>query len=133
MFWRWLAVFIASLIGYTGIYLLNFWHLKQSDTKTIFGLTFSSYWTYLIFFLAISIPLLVMANYFFFSAFYLGLKVWQNIFGNKYWIVNLTNSLAVIFATLVLTWFCFQEMPTKGTLVGFILAIAAVLVSVFWK
>lgn len=133
MFWRWLAVFGASLIGYAGIFLLNFWHLKQSGVKTIFGLTFSSYWTYLAFFLTICLPLLWLANYFFFSAFFLGLKVWRDIFGEKFWIVNLTNSAAVIFATLVLTWICFQELPTKGALAGFFLALAAVVVSVFWK
>lgn len=133
MFWRWLAVFGASLIGYTGIFLLNFWHLRQSASRTFFGLSFSSYWTYLVFFLVITLPLLWLANYFFFSAFYLGLKVWRDIFGDKFWIVNLTNSAAVVFSTLVLTWLCFQELPTKGALAGFILAIAAVLVSVFWK
>lgn len=133
MFWRWLAVFGASLIGHAGVFLLNFWHLRQSTSKALFGLSFSSYWTYLAFFLTVFLPLLWLANYFFFSAFYFGLKVWRDIFGEKFWIVNLTNSAAIVFSTLVLTWLCFQQLPTKGALVGFILAIAAVIVSVFWK
>jgi hypothetical protein len=133
MFWQWLAVFGISLVGCAIILLLNFWQIKQSASLTIFGLTFTSYWTYLAFFLAVFAPLILAANYFFFSAFYLGFRVWRDVFGDKYWIVNLTNSSAIIFVILILTWLCFQELPTKGALAGFILAIAAVLVSVLWK
>lgn len=132
MFWRWLAVFGPIVAGLAIVIILNFWHLSLASQKEFLGIQFSSYWAFLAFYVIIFSPLLALANYFFFSAYYLGTQ-YKDVFQDKYWVINLSNSLAGILVFLFLTWLCFTEVPSKGTLAGLFLSIAAVLVSIFWK
>ncbi|MDP2946426.1 MAG: hypothetical protein Q8N61_03195 [bacterium] len=123
MFWRWLAVFGLNCLGTGIILVLLFRYLKLAPQKDSMSL---------IVYLLVWSPLILLANYFFFSAYYLGTQ-YKDVFQDKYWVINLSNSLAGILVFLFLTWLCFTEVPSKGTLAGLFLSIAAVLVSIFWK
>ena len=136
MFWRWFVVFLAFSVGLTALFYNNFLHLKYAVGREIFifgiKFSFSSYWTFLAFFILISSPIILGANYIFYAAYHYGYQVWEKFFG-KIWIVSVSNSAATFFALLILTRICFHEWPAKGTLAGFILSIFAVLISIFWK
>lgn len=133
MIWRWLLVFGGFSAGLLVLFYANFLHLKYAPAQEIFGIKFSSYWSFLAFFIFISSPIILGANYVFYTAYYYGHEIWREFFGEKLWVINLSNSAATFFALLVLTWLCFHELPSKGTLAGLMLSIAAVLISVFWK
>lgn len=123
MFWRWLAVFGLNCLGTGIILVLLFRYLKLAPQKDSMSL---------VIYLFVWSPLILLANYFFFSAYNFGLR-FKEIFGDKYWIINVSNYSGSILVFLILAWFFSQELPSKGVLAALTLSSAAVLVSIFWK
>ncbi len=58
----------------------------------------------------------------------LGIKQWQNI-----WIVGVVSITSIVIMEPIITYGVFQEIPTRGVLIGFILGILGLLSVVFIK
>ncbi len=123
MFWRWLLVFGLNCLGVAIILVLLFRYLKvvpQKDSAS------------LVCYLLVWSPLILLANYFFFSAYNFGLQ-FKEIFGDKRWIINVSNYLGGILVFLILAWFFYQELPSKGVWAALALSGIGIAISIFLK
>lgn len=62
------------------------------------------------------------------AGYVLGMKYIDDI-----WVVGTVSIASIIIAEPLITYFIFRELPTKGPLIGLVLAVAAIFCAVFIK
>lgn len=72
--------------------------------------------------------LMAIAGFFLIAGYMLGMKYIQNI-----WIVGTVSIASIVIAEPVITYILFQELPSKGPFIGFVLGILAILSALFIK
>jgi len=106
----------------------NFWIAKNTGGLTIFGINFSSIWVFWLFGLVVATPVLSLANVMFSGSFYFGYRHYNNA-----WLILLTFIGAQTLAYPIMVYFWFREIPSKGTLLGALFALAGLLIANFWR
>ena len=101
---------------------------KSEGSLSLFGMNFSSYYSYAFAAVLIATPLLTFANYGMAVGFHQGVKLHEKI-----WMGMIIFILAQLIAALLSAVILYQEVPSKGTLVGIAFAFAGLIISNLWK
>jgi hypothetical protein len=71
--------------------------------------------------------LITLAGGFLIAGYMLGFNAFKNI-----WIVSVISITAILIAEPILAWTIFQQTPTTGAIIGFILGAIGLLISLFF-
>jgi len=105
-----------------------YWMTKNAQTLSIFNMQFHSIWICWLVSLLLATPLLSLANYAFGATFYFGYEAYKSA-----WLIFLAYVAAQTAAVPMMIFLWFGEIPTKGPLVGTLLAISGLLIAHIWK
>lgn len=106
----------------------NIYVAKHANNLNIWGWHFENYWTFTLAAVLLATPLLTAANYLFAVGFHVAYKSF-----NQVWLIFLLFIVAQILASLVTTFLLLHEIPSKGNLVGFTMAIIGLFIANVWK
>lgn len=71
--------------------------------------------------------LITFAGGFLIAGYMLGLNAFKNI-----WIVSAASITSILIVEPILSWLFFQQIPTTGALIGFVLGVIGLFLSVFF-
>ena len=124
-----LAHYFVMFVLAQSIFLsYNFWVVRHTDSLVLFGIRFSSVWIFWLITLLIATPVLSVANVMVVGTFYFGFKEYKSA-----WLVLLTFIGAQILAYPAMTYLWFKELPSKGALIGALLALSGIATAYLWK
>lgn len=119
-----LLVFVGFCISHFIYLSYNLYVSKFADSKVLFGVTFSSHWTYALAALVLATPILTLANYIFSITFYYGTKATPTV-----WVVLVFFLAAQLVAMVLVPKLMLGQMPSMATFVGALLALSGLFVA----
>lgn len=72
--------------------------------------------------------LITLAGGFLIAGYMLGFNVFKNI-----WVVSVASITSILIIEPILAWTIFQQVPTKGAIIGFVLGVIGFFTSIFLK
>ena len=125
----WLWVFFLATLGHAIITLFNFWQLTNAEKLTLFGIKFSSLWTFWLAYCISLIPVFVFINFIFLYSYWYGYNV---LFPGKAWRVQETYWFSSLVVMFFMAWLYLGELPTKNAVIALIFLVGA-LIAILWK
>ncbi len=126
---HWLVFASVTFVSFFPFQWLFYTCIRNAQNKVIFGHEFSSGFVYFLVFALIINMMMILPNT---LSFFIGGVAYHEWF-HKAWILHLTYAAINLGGVIVILWFQFGELPTKGSLVGLALMVTGSLISIFWK
>lgn len=123
-----IKVFLMFSFGHMIYQAYNMYVGKYASDLKFLNFSFDNYYTYTLGVLIAATPFLSIANYVFGIGFHVGYKNLEKI-----WIVLIIFIASQIFSSLLSAIVFYNELPSKGSLVGLVFALVGLLISNLWR
>lgn len=125
----WLWLFVLAVFANGTVMFIQFWQVKNADNLTLFGVHFSSLWTFWTVFSVLMTVVYLPINVLFFYLYWYG---YTKVFPGQGWYVQETFWLSALVVMFFVGWLFLGELPAKNALVA-LFFLACAFVALVWR